>query len=176
VNEGTIEQREGRVTFCYQRHLNHSVEVVWGAITDPAEIERWTGSRPEIELKPGGQYATYQRGSDRVVDRILRVEPPRLFEHTFWVQINPSAFVTWELRPSEGGCDLVLTHSLSLDDVRQATATVASGDDLLTILSRNGAGWHRLLDKLAAALAGRGSAWSKNDQKALRERYAALLA
>jgi uncharacterized protein YndB with AHSA1/START domain len=175
VNEGTIEQRDGRVTFRYQRHLRHSIEVVWKAITDPTEIERWTGSRPEIELKVGGAYVTYHRGSDRVVDRILRLEPPHLFEHTFWVQVNPTAVVTWELNPTEDGCDLALTHSLSLDDVRQAAATVAARDDLLTILSRNGAGWHRLLDKLTAALDGRPSNWSESDQKELRERYAAQL-
>jgi hypothetical protein len=43
------------------------------------------------------------------------------------------------------------------------------------ILSRNGAGWHRLLDKLAEMLNGQSAAWSAEDQKALQERYAAML-
>jgi uncharacterized protein YndB with AHSA1/START domain len=175
MNEGTIEQRDGRVTFRYERRLRHPIEVVWQAITDPAEIERWTGNRPEIDLRPAGEYISYHRGGDRVVDRILRLEPPRLFEHTFWVHVNPSAVVTWELSPVEGECQLVLTHSLSLDDVRQAAETVARGADLTVILSRNGAGWHRLLDKLSATLGGRLAQWTELDQRALQARYATLL-
>jgi uncharacterized protein YndB with AHSA1/START domain len=175
VNEGTIEQRDGRVTFRYERRLHHPIDVVWKAITDPVEIERWSGSRPEVDPKPDGEYVTHHRGTDWVVDRILRIEPPRLFEHTFWVHVNPSAVVTWELSPIAEGCQLVLTHSLSMEDVRHAAAIVARGDDLTTILSQNGAGWHRLLDKLGASLDGRHAEWTEDDQRALREDYAALL-
>jgi uncharacterized protein YndB with AHSA1/START domain len=173
MSEGSIEQRDGRVTCRYERHLRHPVETAWKAITDPGEIERWTGSRPEIELRPGGQYVSYHRGGDRVVDRVTRVEPPRLFEHTFWVSINPTALVTWELSRTGEGCRLVLTHSLDIDDVR--TAAQAFGNDITAILSRNGAGWHRLLDKLAGTLDGRTTNWSEQDQKILQERYAAML-
>jgi uncharacterized protein YndB with AHSA1/START domain len=154
MNEGTIDRRDGRVTFHYERRLRHPIEVVWQAITDPAEIEHWTDNRPEIDLRPNGEYVSYHRDGDRVVDRILRLEPPWLFEHTFWVHVNPSAVVTWELSSVDDGCQLVITHSLSLDDVRRAAETVARGDDLTFILSRNGAGWHRLLDKLAQCLDG----------------------
>jgi hypothetical protein len=35
--------------------------------------------------------------------------------------------------------------------------------------------WHRLLDKLAETLTGQSTAWSAEDQKALQERYAAML-
>ena len=176
MSDGTIEQRDGRVTFRYERRLHHPIAVVWKAITDPFEIERWTGVRPEIDLKPGGQYVSYHRGGDRVVDRILRLDPPRLFEHTFWVHVNPTAVVTWELSPIEGGCLLRLTHSLGMEDLRTATATVARGDDFTMILSRNGAGWHRLLDKLQASLDGTSDTWSEEDQKRLQDRYAAMLA
>jgi uncharacterized protein YndB with AHSA1/START domain len=173
VSDGTIEQRGGTVIFRYERLLPHPVGVVWTAITEPDEIERWTGSRPEIDLRPGGRYVTRHRGGEQVTDRITRLEPPRLFEHTFWVHINPTALVTWELSPANGGCRLVLTHRLDLDDVRAAT-TIA-GDDLTTIMSRNGAGWHRLLDLLGGTLDGRPAPWTEQDQRALRERYAAML-
>ena len=175
MSDGTVEQRGGRVTFRYERRLHHSIEIVWKAITDPDEIERWTGRRPEIDLKPGGHYISHHGAGDRVVDRILRLEPLRLFEHTFWAHVNPTAVVTWELRPADEGCLLVLTHALSMEDVRTAAATVAMGDDPTTILSRNGAGWHRLLDRLAATLDGRTTPWSQEAQKALQARYAAML-
>jgi uncharacterized protein YndB with AHSA1/START domain len=155
--------------------LRHPIDAVWRAITDPAHNEAWFGGRLEIELKPGGAFISYHRGGIRVVDRVVRIEPPRLLEHTFWVDVNPSALVTWELRPSDGGCLLILTHALSLDDLRAAAASVAAGDDLTTILSRNGAGWHHLLDMLEAALDGRTLEWSDADQRALQERYAATL-
>ena len=173
MSEGSIEQREGRVTYRYERHLHHSIDAVWKTITDPDQIERWTGNRPEIDLRPGGEYVSYHRGGDRVVDRVIRVEPPRLFEHTFWVHINPTALVTWELGQAEGGCRLVLTHSVNIEDLRNAAQTF--GDDIAVILSRNGSGWHRLLDKLGGALDGRMPTWSEQDLKILQERYAAML-
>jgi uncharacterized protein YndB with AHSA1/START domain len=152
VNEGTIEQRDEMVTCRFERLLRHPVEVVWQAITDPDEIGRWMGTRPEIDLRPGGRYVTHHGTGDVVTDRITRLEPPRLLEHTFWEHVNPSARVTWELSPAGDGCRLVLTHRLSLEDVRRAAATVAAGDDIATIISRNRAGWDRLLDMLAGHL------------------------
>lgn len=166
MSDGTIERSDERVTFRYERRLRHSIEEVWRAITDPTEIECWTGGRPEIELTLGGKYVTYHGSGDRVVDRIVRLEPPTLFEHTFWEQTNPSALVTWELQPIPDGCLLRLTHSLSM---------VARGDSALTIMSRNGAGWHRLLDRLEQTMDGRAVEWSPDQQRALQERYAAIL-
>jgi hypothetical protein len=52
---------------------------------------------------------------------------------------------------------------------------VARGDDLTLILARNGAGWHRLLDKLAQWLDGQSDGWTEQDQRALQARYARLL-
>ena len=176
MRDGIIEQRDGRVTRRYERLLHHSIEVVWKAITDPEEIERWMGSRLEIDLRAGGHYISYHQARDRVVDRIERVEVPRLFAHTFWVHVNPTALVTWELVPTEPGCRLALTHSLGTDDVRTAGATVALGDDPSVIMSRNAAGWHRLLDKLEAVLDGQTTDWSEQDGQSLRARYAAMLA
>jgi uncharacterized protein YndB with AHSA1/START domain len=175
MTDGTIEQRDGTVTFRYERTLAHPIEAVWRAITDPEAVAGWMGNRPEIELRPGGSYVSVHQGGQRVVDRVLRVEPPRLFAHTFWEQVNPSAVVTWELNSAGDGCRIVLTHSLRVEDLASAAATVAAGDDLLTILSRNAAGWHRLLDQLAARLDDREAAWSREAQQRLQQHYAALV-
>lgn len=176
MNQGTIHQADGRVTFRFARRLRHPVEAVWRAITDPREIERWTGMRPELDLRPGGEYVTHHGSGDRVVDRVVRVDPPHLFEHTFWVHVNPTALVTWELHPVADGCLLVLTHSLALDDVHMAAAKLGMGDDDTTILARNGAGWHHLLDRLESRLDERAPDWSEESQRELQGRYAALLA
>lgn len=173
MSDGTIEEADGRVTFRYMRHLRHPVDVVWKTITDPDEIEQWIGSRPEIDLREGGEYVSYHGGTDRVVDRVIRVEAPRLFVHTFWMHINPSAVVTWELTDADGGTQLVLTHALDSEDVRNGAQTF--GVDSAFILSRNGAGWHMLLDKLGTVLDGHPEDCTEAEQQALRDRYAGLL-
>jgi uncharacterized protein YndB with AHSA1/START domain len=149
--------------------------VVWATITDPDRSEAWFGGRLEIELLTGGEFISYHRGGVRVVDRVVRMEAPTLLEHTFWAEVNPGALVTWRLQPVEGGCALALTYSLTVDDVRSAAETVARGDDEATIVARSAAGWHRLLDMLEAVLDGRTAPWSDENQRALQERYAALL-
>lgn len=77
MTEGTIAHHDARVTCRYKRSLRHPVDVAWKAITDPDEVERWTGNRPEIDLRPGGNYISHHRGGQRVVDRITRMEQPR---------------------------------------------------------------------------------------------------
>ena len=175
MTDGSIVRDDDRVTFRYERHLRQPIETVWRAITEPAEIERWAGTRPEIDLVPGGAYVTHHGTGDRVVDRIVRLDPPRLFAHTFWAHVNPSAVVTWELTPVGDGCRLVLTHTLAMDDVRAAAATVAMNDHPAVIIARNGAGWHHLLDRLDALLDRRDLPWTADDQRALQDRYAAMI-
>jgi uncharacterized protein YndB with AHSA1/START domain len=175
MTDGTIEQCDDIVTFRYERDLRYPIDAVWQSITDPEEIERWMGTRPEIDLKPGGRYISHHGTGDKVVDRVERVEPPYLFEHTFWVEVNPSALVTWELTPTDDGCRLVLTHTLSMEDVKSAAESVARGDSVSLILSRNAAGWHQLLNKLGATLDGHDAPWSDEAHGALLDKYGALL-
>lgn len=176
MNDGTVERTDQRVILRYERRLHHPVPVVWHAITDPDEIERWTGNRPEIDLRPGGEWVSYHGPDrDRVVDRIVRLEPPRLLEHTFWAHVNPTALVTWELAPSDDGCQLTLTHGMDHGDVETAAATVAQGMHPVAIMARTAAGWHPLLDRLEATVDGRTVAWSEDELQEMQESYAAQL-
>jgi uncharacterized protein YndB with AHSA1/START domain len=176
MTDGTVERDGDRVTFRYERRLKHPIDKVWHAITDPDELERWSGMRPELDLRVDGDYVTTHMETLRVVDKVLRVHAPHLFEHTFWVHVNPSATVTWNLSPTDGGTLLVLRHSLTMDDVKNAAETVAAGMSPLDILARNGAGWHHLLDLLTATLDGGAAPFSQEAEDTLRERYAAQLA
>ena len=177
MTEGTIEQTGDKVVFRYERRLAHSVEAVWRTVTDPAEIGAWAGTRPEIELRVGGRYVTYHQGGETTaVDRVLRLDPPRLFEHTYFEQVNPGSVVTWELSPAGPGTLLVLTHVMTQAALETAMATVAKGDDLVTVLSRNAAGWHHLFDAMIAHLEGDEAVTrSPDDWQDLRERYAKQL-
>jgi hypothetical protein len=67
---------------------------------------------------------------------------------------------------------LTLTHTMSVDDVRRAAEGPARGDSFATILSRNGAGWHHHLDRLAVTLDGRDLERSAEEMQALRQQYA----
>lgn len=154
MREGTIERDGEFVVFRFEHPLPHPVERVWTAITEPAAVERWMGRRPEIDPRPGGAYVTYHAGDMRVVDEVLRVESPTLFEHTFWREVNPDSRVTWRLSETADGSLLRFTHRLSEADIAHAIATVAAGADAEAVISRNAAGWQRLLDRLAESLPG----------------------
>jgi uncharacterized protein YndB with AHSA1/START domain len=172
MRDGIIERSGDKVTFRYERTLAHPVERVWQAITDPAQAQMWWGNRVEIDLRPGGDYITYHATGDRVVDRIVRLDPPTLLEHTFWFHVNPSALVTWRLRPDGGGCLLTLTHTLAMADVEAVAASTGGAMAPGGILARNGAGWHHLLDAVADALGGHSAPWPESERLALEDRYA----
>jgi len=174
MRDGTIERAGGRVIFRYERVLPHGVDMVWKAIVDPAEMAHWLGASVELEPRVGGTLVTTHRGRQVVTDRVTRFDPPRLFEHTFWCEVNPSALVRWELEATGEGTRLRLTHTLSEADIAAAAATVAHGDDFLAIVSRNGAGWHHILDKLCASLAGGNYERSAGEMAALRARYGVI--
>ncbi|HEX4225825.1 MAG TPA: SRPBCC family protein [Pseudonocardiaceae bacterium] len=179
TTQGTIEQHEGRVSFRYERLFNHPIETVWRAITDPEELAQWLGSKPELDLRVGGRYVMIHTSPDgskeqRVEDRVVRLEPPRLFEHTFWLEVNPSALVTWELTPTGDGTRLDLTHALDRADLA-AAATIGGGEDIVTVISRNAAGWHRLLDRITAQLDDVAQPWSRSAQQELQQRYASMV-
>ena len=120
----------------------HPAERVWRALTDPAEHERWTGWRSEIEPTAGGRMVTYHgpgEEKEEVVDEVTRFEPPHVFQHTFWKDTNPSSVVTWEVTPLDASsCRLVLTHEFAPGSVPDE--------------ERNSAGWNRLVQLLADAL------------------------
>ncbi|GAB2474391.1 SRPBCC family protein [Jatrophihabitans fulvus] len=148
----TEDRPADRIVLRYERFLPHPVEAVWSAVTDPAEIGAWWGHRPEIDLRVGGDYVSHHKSGDRVVDRVLRVEPPHLFAHTYWHHLNPDAVVTYELTAVSGGTLLVLTHEMSEHDLHVAARSVPGDLDVYELLSRTAGGWPRLLGKIAESL------------------------
>ena len=121
---------------------------------DPDRINAWWGTRPEIDLRVGGDYVSHHATGDRVVDRIVRLEPPHVLAHTFWQHVNPDALVTYELQPIDEGTLLVLTHEMTEHDLRNAAEKMNWDGDIYDLMSRTAVGWPRLLTKLAASLPG----------------------
>ena len=148
----TVQRSDGRIVLRYERVLHHPVEEVWAAITDPDRINAWWGTRPEIDLRVGGDYVSHHATGDRVVDRIVRLEPPHVLAHTFWQHMNPDALVTYELQSIDDGTLLVLTHEMTESDLRNAAESMQWDGDVYDLLSRTAAGWPRLLTALSSSL------------------------
>jgi hypothetical protein len=71
---------------------------------------------------------------------VTAIKPPRLLEFTWTDKGNDLGFVRWELIAEDGGTHLVLTHTVP--ETARAFGLPAL------------AGWHSLLEKLAALLDG----------------------
>jgi uncharacterized protein YndB with AHSA1/START domain len=80
-----------------ERRCDHSVDRVWRALTDPAELRQWFPSDAPLEV------------SEEV--------PPRLLVGTWFG--DPLRF---ELRPDGDGCILVFTHAFADRDTAARTA------------------------------------------------------
>jgi uncharacterized protein YndB with AHSA1/START domain len=172
--DGTVEQIDGRYVLRFERRFKHSVERVWDAITRPEQITEWFGEgEVTLDLVEGGKFhmrttgppelveaVIKEAGEDALVarDTVLRVEPPRRFEHTFGS--DPDSIARWELQPEGDGCLLTLTH------------TEPPAFDLANA-PRDLGGWHTLLDNLAVVLDGSTVSWQKEHWEAHRDRYAA---
>ncbi|WP_158057831.1 SRPBCC domain-containing protein [Halorussus halophilus] len=123
----------------FERVLDHPVEKVWEALSDPEHLREWLDV-VEFEGEPGGEFVTEHDEDVFAEDRILRIEPPTLLEHTWWEEMNPDGVVRWELDSHPDGCFLTLTY----------TAPVESSDDW----ARDMAGWHTMVERLASHLDG----------------------
>jgi uncharacterized protein YndB with AHSA1/START domain len=81
---GTLENIDDRPRL----RLDHDVERVWRAITDPDELRRWFPPGEELE--------------------VTESEPPRLLAGSWY-----GDHLRFELRPDGQGCVLVFTHSFA---------------------------------------------------------------
>jgi len=141
---GKVVIEGDRATLVFRRHLAQPPEVVWRALTDPAELSGWYMTRATIDGREGGT-VDLVAGPSRlhVTGRILTWDPPRIFEHEWKVAPRPElptgedAVIKWELYPEGEGTMLNLEHR-NLN--RQTALGFAPGT-------------HAFLDRLAANVA-----------------------
>ena len=132
MTEATLLQAGDRPILRFERHLPKGIEVVWRAVTDPAEMRAWFPTRIDIEggeWKQGARLAHHFEGHDidPLPGTVLEWDPPRRVRFTWGTDT-----VGFELAPaSDGGTILVLTEELSAN-----------------IAARNAAGWDGCLDRL----------------------------
>ncbi len=107
----------GPSTITFERFLRHPPEIVWRALTDPAQLRQWFLTEARIEGGPGGTVELSTGPTQvRATGRILAWQPPRLYEYE-WNLEPCSGFprgersvVRWELTEVPGGTQLVLVH------------------------------------------------------------------
>lgn len=101
--------------------INAPIDRVWKAVTTPALIKQWFfGVDTTSDWKVGSSLVhTGEYQGKPYVDKgaILRIEPPRLLEHTHWSDVSgkpdrPEDYqtVTWELTEADGATELRITE------------------------------------------------------------------
>jgi uncharacterized protein YndB with AHSA1/START domain len=155
---GTVHKHEDGYQLRFERQLLHPVEKVWAALTNPAQLAQWLAPG-EIELTLGGRvYLAFTDGDSVIDGRVTAIAPPRLLEFTWTDKGNDVGFVRWELTAEIDGTRLVLTHNLPESEH-------AFGFPAL-------AGWHSLLDQLAALLDGQPMSVARDRWQELHDHYA----
>ncbi|HEX4736630.1 MAG TPA: SRPBCC family protein [Allosphingosinicella sp.] len=143
------------------RRYRQPVEKVWTALSTPERLAEWMGVEwlGDGTLGEGAAFDYRFRNSDMESrGRVLRFEPPRLLEHTWFDNFPPGSTVRWALEPDGEGCLLTLTHVFRAPDDGPRTA----------------AGWTSILDSLAASLGEKTEGQSGMEAwRTRRDRYAA---
>ena len=120
--DGTLETIDGRPALRFERHLAHSVERVWRAVSVPAELERWFPAAADWTPATG---ETFEAGG--ATGEVTEVNAPHHLAWTF----NGERY-SFELAAHESGCRLVFTHVF--DDRTRAAQTAAGWDAYLSRL------------------------------------------
>jgi uncharacterized protein YndB with AHSA1/START domain len=116
-----------RWTVVFVRHLAHTPAAVWGALTDPAQLQSWSPFTADRNLSTTGPATLTTVDGDQQQDlpgNVTRSEPPSLLEYTWGDDL-----LRWELEPVDGSTRLTLRHTMDDRDFVPKTA----------------AGWHLCL-------------------------------
>jgi uncharacterized protein YndB with AHSA1/START domain len=161
ARDGVLEQTASGGVIRFERHLAHPVTEVWSAITTPERLADWWlpfDADITVDLRPGGLMVMSATGDEplTITCEVLRVDPPRLFEHT---HVDPGSRMLWELEPVGDGCVLRLSHFVL--------------DPAVAIDNCYAVGLHMSLERLAPSLAGTPIAWDWSVFAEHQRRYAA---
>jgi uncharacterized protein YndB with AHSA1/START domain len=124
-----------RWTLVLVRELRHAPELVWDALTDPAQLSEWAPFDADRNLASVGPVTMSMAKAPQPTvfeTSVKRADPPRLLEYS-WGESD----LRWELEPLGSGTRLTLWHNI---DRR--------------FIAWGAAGWHICLDVLHRLLSG----------------------
>ena len=140
TTDGVLETKDGQQVLRFERRLNHPVERVWVALTEPDELIGWLAAA-EVDLDAGRIVLHWQNEGGPTMDcKITQLSAPTLLEY----EGEPHGRLRWELRPDGDGTLLTFTAAGSYPDDQVALAL---------------AGWHWHLGALAECLSGARVDW-----------------
>ncbi len=75
--------------------------IVWKALTDPAQMDKWISTRARVDLRPGGEY-TYgwtdaKDATPICARRIIAIEPGTRLHHDWHNRRDTTTSTIWEL-------------------------------------------------------------------------------
>lgn len=126
--DGTLETIDGHPALRFERSLVHSVERVWRAVSDPAELERWFPAVVDWTPVAGEKLEAFG-----MTGEVTEVEPPHRLAWIF----NGDRY-SFELAAQEDGCQLIFTHVF--DERTPAAQTAAGWETYLSRLDHHLAG------------------------------------
>lgn len=126
------------------------IDEVWRAITTPSLIKQWFfGVDTTSDWTVGSELVhTGEYQGKPYVDKgeIVRIEPPRLLEHSHWSDVSgkpdrPDSYqvVTWSLEERDGGTTLTITErNLPSEDAARTSEQAWQGalESLKQLLER----------------------------------------
>lgn len=133
---GELEKVGERYELRFERHLAHSPERVWKALTEPDELRKWFPDTIVVkEWRVGAPLQfRHEAGIYAFDGEVVAYEPPRLLEIRWGTDK-----IRFEVEPTRTGSKLTLIDTI--DELGKA--------------ARDGAGWHACLDALERALDGK---------------------
>jgi uncharacterized protein YndB with AHSA1/START domain len=136
MNTGKVSKKDDGLMIEFERILNHPIEKVWDALTNPAVLRIWM-TEVEMDFRPGGQMKLYFQDANKTVThgKVVTINKPTLFEY-FW----EDEFASWKLEAMD-------------DKTTKLHFTYSKLDEKYAFQAP--AGWHSVLDQLQTVLDGR---------------------
>ena len=131
--EVDAEAGEAGWTLVFVRDLRHPQELVWAALTEPAQLRLWAPFSADRNLGSVGTATLTMIDGDTEVDlpvaSVNVARSPTLLEYTWGGDL-----LRWELAPIAGGTRLTLRHSMS---DRDSLAKMAAGWHLCLVVAEH---------------------------------------
>lgn len=145
---GIVEQDGDLYTLLLERDYPVPITSVWRSLIEPERLEKWLG-KATVDPRQGGSLRIDFDDKIWAGGEILGYDPPNLLEFE-WGEMGESSVVRFDLRETDTGTHLTLTHSKQSKKMAAGTAP----------------GWHAHLDVFEAAILGRDIDWDVDWQAA----------